>query len=149
MPKDRIWHWQIHNNNKKTLTIKMNRWDIRLVICDGTYEKNQVYIDATIQFRPVSPATRVETHGFWHSLAPCCGEKTPNKTEKPHKKNKTHLYKLSPVCTKSDIICLSPVKMLMFRSFHYFPHEPVRSSPLPEVQFLWTQWRAGPGDPKR
>lgn len=83
-----------------------------------------------------------------HSLR-AVGKNPQTKQKNLHKKNKTHLYKLSPVCTKSDIICLSPVKMLMFRSFRYFPHEPVRSSPLPEVQFLWTQWRAGPGDPKR
>lgn len=54
---------------------------------EKTYEKNQVYIDATIQFRPVSPATRVETHGFWHSLTPCCGEKPQTKQKKTHKKN--------------------------------------------------------------
>lgn len=73
-----------------------------------------------------------------HSLR-AVGKNPPKKTEKPPQKNKTigaHLYKLSPVCTKSDVICLSPVKMLMFRSFYYFPHEPVRSSPVPEVQFL-------------
>lgn len=41
-----------------------------------------------------------------HSLR-AVGKNPPNKTENSHKKNKTHLYKLSPVCTKSDIICLS------------------------------------------